>query len=58
MESTIAAAVMGVLYYLQSERKKDQQVLKPVALPSPWALYGRQSIMHMRNLVQRRVLKR
>ena len=58
MENKIAAAVAGVLNYLQIEKEQKQQDGIPVSSPSPWALFGRQSIMQMRNLVQRRVLKR
>jgi hypothetical protein len=53
------AAIASVLYYLKSE--EEQQYRRPpvpVGIPSPWQLQGRQSIMYMRNLLQRRVLKR
>ena len=53
------AAIAGVLQYLQFEN--EQLRVEPVfakKYPSPWQLNGRTSIMQMRGLVQRRVLKR
>ncbi|MBN2441848.1 MAG: hypothetical protein JXJ04_10890 [Spirochaetales bacterium] len=52
------AAIAGVLYYLQMEQEHK---IVPAALktfPTPWQLTGRTTIMQMRGLVQRRVLKR
>jgi hypothetical protein len=55
----LKAAIAGVLYYLQME--KTEHKIEPVVakiIPTPWQLHGRTSIMQMRGLVQRRVLKR
>ncbi|MBN1699045.1 MAG: hypothetical protein JW881_16115 [Spirochaetales bacterium] len=54
------AAIAAVLYYVKAEEELQQQIRPPVVarMPSPWQLQGRQSMMHMRNLIQRRVLKR
>jgi hypothetical protein len=53
------AAIAGVLYYLQMEQAEYK--IEPVVakiFPTPWQLSGRTTIMQMRALVQRRVLKR
>lgn len=53
------AAIAAVLYYLQME--SAEQKIEPVVattFPTSWQLNGRTSIMQMRGLVQRRVLKR
>jgi hypothetical protein len=54
------AAIAGVMQYVQAT--EDEHVLRPGAqffrVPSPWATSGRQAIMQMRSLLQRRVLKR
>ncbi len=60
MDKKLAAAVTGVLYSMMSE---EDQAVYPASSrtseePSPWALHGRQTIMQMRSLLQRRVLKR
>lgn len=54
------AAISGVMAYLrgEGEKKPEKRLPPPMTTLSPWALYGRQSIMYMRTLVQRRVLKR
>jgi hypothetical protein len=56
-----AAAIAGVLNYLKTE-SEEQHLQNRTKLPvrpfSAWTQHGRQTIMHMRGLVQRRVLKR
>jgi hypothetical protein len=56
----ILAAIAGVMYYLKSEEEMAVPTAPTVAelFPSPWALNGRQTIMQMRSMVQRRILKR
>jgi hypothetical protein len=53
------AAVAAVMRHLEEERgfgsRAQQQAFLSLA---PWALNGRQSIMQMNGLLQRRVLKR
>ena len=58
-DKKLQAALAGVLYYIQSEQSAgsiEREV--PSRSTSPWQLNGRMSIMQMRGLVQRRVLKR
>ncbi len=54
------AAIAGVMQYIQAT--EEENVLRPGVQffrgPSPWALNGRQAIMQMRSLLQRRVLRR
>jgi hypothetical protein len=61
MESNlkVQAAIGGVLYYLKSE-EESTKILPHVIQhhPNPWQLNARTSIMQMRGLLQRRVLKR
>jgi hypothetical protein len=61
LQAKQAAAIAGVLEYLKSE-SEAHLCLQKAALSGrssgAWALHGRQTIMHMRGLVQRRVLKR
>jgi hypothetical protein len=53
------AAIAGALYYLKAEEeKKHGRPIVTAKIPNPWQLHGRQSMMHMKNLIQRRVLKR
>lgn len=56
----ISAAIAGVMYYLKAEEEMMLSKEPSVAErhPTPWALNGRQTIMQMRALVQRRGLKR
>jgi hypothetical protein len=59
MEPQVLAVLAGVTRYLEEE--EESKVTKAAAAPgaaSAWALHGRQGIMRMRELVQRRVLKR
>ncbi len=60
MDDKKAAAIAGVLYYLREEEERQRNACSSLArvLPSAWALYGRQKTMQMRDLVQRRLLKR
>ncbi len=61
MDKKKTAAISGVLYYLREEEEQRQRnACSSLArvLPSAWALYGRQKTMQMRDLVQRRLLKR
>jgi hypothetical protein len=53
------AAITGVLYYLKNEESENQNI-NPVRLNhvSPWASYNRQSIMNMRNLMQRGITRK
>ena len=59
------AALTGVLYYLKNEEteKEDQNKIR-VRLNaqhnsvSPWASYNRQSIMQMRSLMQRGIIRK
>jgi hypothetical protein len=54
------AAIAGVMQYIQVT--EEENALRPGYQinrgPNPWSLSGRQSIMQMRALLQRRVLKR
>jgi len=55
----VRAAIAAVLQYLRSEEETVMQVATaPAQWPSPWAMSGRQSVMRMRDLLQRRLLKR
>ena len=56
MNKPKVAAISGVISYLEEESKAGAP--SSPAEPSPWALYGRQSIMRMRELVQRRIVRR
>ena len=57
-DKKLKAAIAGVLYYLQSEEEHKIEHVKAQTFPTPWQLHGRTTIMQMRGLVQRRVLKR
>lgn len=51
------AALAGVLYYLKDKEKKrlnSVSLREPHSMGNRWALYGRQRIMQMRSLVQKR----
>ena len=53
------AAIAGVLSYIKT--REEEYIAEPQVsahMPTPWQLSGRQSIMQMRGLMQRRVLKR
>jgi hypothetical protein len=57
------AAITGVYYYINEEQKQREATLRNQQFfsfsgPGPWALHSRQTMMHMRCLIQRRVLKR
>jgi len=52
------AAIAGVLYLLQMEAEHKIEHVVAKTFPTPWQLNGRTTIMQMRGLVQRRVLKR
>ncbi len=68
MEAKKTAALAGVLAWLKSE--EESRAAQPEARPAaggapggrrgadPWALLGRQTTMQMRNLLQRRLLRR
>lgn len=60
LKKKMVAAVTGVLYLknLEEQAKQRFNIESPNISPSTWALYGRQTIMQMRSLLQRRVLKR
>ena len=61
MENKKIAALTGALYYLKERREEQERTAACTEAPareSPWAQYGRQNIMQMRALVQRRVLRR
>jgi hypothetical protein len=57
-DKKLKAAVAGVLYYLQMEEEQKIEHVMAKTFPTPWQLSGRTTIMQMRGLVQRRVLKR
>ncbi len=59
------AAIAGALAYIESEAPGAHFAPPPGVYPggnrsacSPWALYGRQQIMNMRSLLQRRAIRR
>jgi hypothetical protein len=55
----VLAAVARCVEETEESEKTSAGAGAPAARPpSPWALHGRQGIMRMRELVQRRVLKR
>jgi hypothetical protein len=52
-----AAIIAGALHHMGLEGSRlRSRIFQPV--PSPWALYGRQSGMQIGTLAQRRYLKR
>ena len=55
----IRAAIAGVIQYMKSEEesRRPEPLVTP-AYPVPWSLQARQTMMQMRYMVQRRVLKR
>ena len=57
-ETKLKAAIAGVLYYMQMEEDYEVEPVVTRRYPTPWQLSGRTSIMQMRALVQRRVIKR
>ena len=57
-ENKLKAAIAGVLYYLQKEQEYEIEPIVTKRFPTPWQLSGRTTIMQMRGLVQRRILKR
>ena len=60
MDPKAVAAISGVMYYLKSlEDRQPASIAQPETTGlSPWALHGRQSIMRMREMVQRRMVRR
>ena len=60
MESKRIAALTGVLYFRQAERDKqhflEERLVKPYSMVNRWSMYGRRTIMQLRNRVQRRAL--
>ena len=61
MNPEVLAALAGVARYLEEEEEASKVkagAAGAAGAAGPWALAGRQSIMRMRELVQRRVLKR
>lgn len=58
-DNKIKAAISGVLHYINTEKERKYEASKiNMGMISPWQLNGRQTIMQMRSLMQRRVLKR
>ena len=61
MDNAMVAAISGVINYLAEEKQPEGTAFKKRDdIPSgsrisPWALYGRQTIMRMRGMVQRRL---
>ena len=59
MNHDAIAALAGVLHHLEeTEDIEEARHTGHTNSAGLWALHGRQSIMRMRNLVQRRVLSR
>jgi hypothetical protein len=58
MDEKKLAAIAGALAWLEGEEAVSPIAAAPAAASSAWALHGRQSIMTMRSLLQRRVLRR
>jgi hypothetical protein len=60
LDSKRIAALAGVLYYLQAERDKqrylEERFVKPYSMVNRWSMYGRRTIMQLRNRAQRRIL--
>jgi len=60
VEGKRIAALAGVLYYLQAERDKqhflEERLVKPYSMVNRWSMYGRRTIMQLRNRAQRRAL--
>ncbi len=59
------AALAGVLYYLKNEaiekenlNKMQMRLNTQLNTTSPWASYNRQSIMQMRSLMQRGIIRK
>ncbi len=52
------AAITGVMYYLQEERRKllDQMGIIPYSMINRWSMHGRQTIMKLRTRAQLRTL--
>ena len=55
---TIAALASAIHHLEELEELEEARNGQLRAVASLWALHGRQNIMSMRNLVQRRVLNR
>jgi hypothetical protein len=62
LKEKVMAAVSSILHHSEESEKEEQSEgsseLRPAETVSPWALYGRQTIMDMRALVQRRIARR
>ena len=60
MDSKRIAALAGVLNYLQAERDKqrylEERLVRPYSMLNRWSMYGRRTIMQLRNRAQRRIL--
>jgi len=52
------AAITGVLYYLQDEKRRllNQVSIMPYSMINRWSMYGRQTIMKLRTRAQLRIL--
>jgi len=58
-DKKIRAAIFGVLHYMRTEEeRKHIESNINIRILSPWQLNGRQTIMQMSNLMQRRLFKR
>ncbi|MBN1411890.1 MAG: hypothetical protein JW969_13660 [Spirochaetales bacterium] len=58
-DKMVKAAISGVMYYIASNETRHRvEPSVQVTVPTPWTLNGRQTMIQMRTLVQRRVLKR
>ncbi len=61
MDTKSVAAIAGAVYFMKAEEESRRETLMRPAVQvrsSPWAAQGRQSIMRMRELVQRRFVRR
>jgi len=60
LDNKQVAALAGVLYYLQMEREKqlflNERLVRPYSMVNRWSMYGRRTIMNLRNRAQRRAL--
>jgi len=60
-KGTVAAITTAVAAYMKEEERALRLAMlqrRPVILPSLWSSYGRQEIMRMRMLWQRRIVPR
>ena len=60
MDKKRAAAVLGVMYYLQQEadEREDESARAGVRSSSGWSAYGRKAVARGRHMVQGRRIRR